>query len=513
MLLVYPSRTALICNMDTNPTIYRRPDTINCEHDQMTHMQIKIEERNKAKYKLMAKAVKIEEKSCSTYESLVGARIAEKSTKALVLPRQKAEQIIKQHSCVSSSGTVVIHPLTHDYDCDFSYLKHKTTTTISCHHFTGIIYVDHSYKMITGIANMANCEYQREYCVTADGTHVQWTRQETVEKDFVTVGTYNATLVGNHLAIPEMAMTIQVPKDKLTKLINNEDWEVDNLKVTRIDKQPKVQLKNGTFLKSEEEIQRDVDKKFQYILDIINSPRANQKFNCDIHKELSDLKWDIMQINPTKMARRITNLTNIVATATKDFLMVYPCGSVYSYTPRYTEECWLDTPISYKLNQASHEEEGFLKSDGIILKKSLQVSCRLTHNYVQMESQLYKISNKKWNKVEDSDFNKLITVNTTAGLDFPDDYPDKAWINNGSNAMQTEDWIRIITDKDTKWDMAEADGIHPSSIYSTTQIVFTQWMLLIVVGILMICEIKRCVKCEKIVRERYYLARGRIEEH
>ena len=60
-------------------------------------------------------------------------------------------------------------------------------------------------------------------------------------------------------------------------------------------------------------------------------------------------------------------------------------------------------------------------------------------------------------------------MNGTAGLDFPDDYPDKAWINNGSNAVQTEDWIRIITDKDTKWDMAEADGNTPliSLFYDT----------------------------------------------
>ena len=56
-----------------------------------------------------------------------------------------------------------------------------------------------------------------------------------------------------------------------------------------------------------------------------------------------------------------------------------------------------------------------------------------------MEDQLYKSSNKKRNGVENSDFNKLIIVNATAGLDFPDDYPDKAWINNGSNAVQTKD--------------------------------------------------------------------------
>ena len=55
--------------------------------------------------------------------------------------------------------------------------------------------------------------------------------------------------------------------------------------------------------------------------------------------------------------------------------------------------------------------------------------------------------------------------------------------------------------------------IHPSSVYSTIQIVFTQWILLIVVGILVNCEMKRCFKCEKIVKERYYLARGRMEEH
>ena len=128
-----------------------------------------------------------------------------------------------------------------------------------------------------------------------------------------------------------------------------------------------------------------------------------------------------------------------------------------------------------------------------------------------MKGQLYKSSNKKRNGVENSDFNKLIIVNATAGLDFPDDYPDKAWINNGSNAVQMEDWIRIITDKDTKWDMAKQMEAHPSSVYSTTQIVFTQWKLLIVVGILVICEMKRCFKCEKM--ERYYLARGRMEEH
>ena len=90
-----------------------------------------------------------------------------------------------------------------------------------------------------------------------------------------------------------------------------------------------------------------------------------------------------------------------------------------------------------------------------------------------MKGQLYKSSNKKRNGVEDSYFNKLIIVDATAGLDFPDDYPDKAWINNGSNAMQVEDWIRIITDKDIKWNMAEADGVHPSSVYYTTQIIFT----------------------------------------
>ena len=500
--LIAVTHAAMICNLDTSPLIYRKPDDMECKHDVMTHLAIKIEQRNKAKYKLPAKALKVEQKTCKTYVSLVGAKVTNKASTILKLERDEAQRMISQHSCVNDVGGYRIHPLINDYECDYSYLKHKTTTTQSCHHYKGTIFIDHQYNMISGVANMAGCKYEKEYCATSDGTQVVWQRQDQVEQDFLLVGVYNATLVGNHLAIPALAMTLKIDNGNMQKLISAEPWEQDNLKITKILQSPTLQ--------SEDDMQDDIDKKLQYLLDIMNSPKANQKFNCDIHRELIKLRWELAKVNPTFAARALLNQSNIVATSTEDYLMVYPCKRVYQYRHKNTAGCWLDSAIEYKLNEHSKYEDGFLKQDGTITKSSLQIRCRSVHSYAQNNNTLYRVTANGWSEVAQKHIKRLIISANAEGLDFPQDYPDKAWISNGSDAMQSEDWALVLEDRENR----ESESLPERATmnkYSITTIIFIQWLLIITVGALLSCEIKRQCNCITVLRSRYYIARQDIE--
>ena len=463
---------------------------MDCKHDNMTHMTVRIDERNNAKYRINAKAVKIEQKQCKTYVSFVGAKITDKASHIVKVNSKIAKHIITQNTCIEGSDNVVVHPMINDYRCEYSYLKHLTTTTNSCHHFEGTIFVDHKYNLISGIANMAKCVYEREFCATSDGTYVMWKRQPEAEQEFVNVGTYNATLIGAHLAIPELAMTLKVPGEVIPRILNRQVWDKDDLRIQRIDEE-QSQVK----LTSDSDIQADVDRKLQYIMDVLNSPRANQKFNCDIHKEMERLKWTLINVNPTIAARTLLKKTEIVATATESYLMVYPCSEVYQVTPRSEEDCWVDTPVKYRLNEQSEEESGFVNEQGVLLKESLLKKCRDTHKYLQLNNSLYRVSKNNWDPVHQNVVKDLILISKAEGIGFPDDYPDKAWISNGSESMQTEDWIEILRDTVRKSEDDEVERYTPMAKYPTSSIIIVQWILIVMVFILTVCEISR--KCKE----------------
>ena len=57
---------------------------------------------------------------------------------------------------------------------------------------------------------MEGCTYSNEQCKTHNKRHIFWTVLDKVEKDYIFVGHFNATQIGQKLFVPSLSMSFSM---------------------------------------------------------------------------------------------------------------------------------------------------------------------------------------------------------------------------------------------------------------------------------------------------------------
>jgi len=56
-----------------------------------------------------------------------------------------------------------------NYECQYSYLKHKSTSVLACIHSKGVVIGSRSNMLRSDLGDVSHCPYQEGFCMTGEG--------------------------------------------------------------------------------------------------------------------------------------------------------------------------------------------------------------------------------------------------------------------------------------------------------------------------------------------------------
>ena len=327
----------------------------------------------------------------------------------------------------------------------------------------------HNKATNTDIASFENCEYKKGYCYSLDGTHLIWDRAEKVDSEYVEVGTYNATILNNNVLINNLAMNFllndRTPAPDL--IIKDREYR---LTLVHELLQPKVGSSLDVTSEEIEALQHQIDSKFSFLVNMISSPRAQLTYLCGVLNMIIDLEHLSATVDPTAYIRRKSNNDYLTATKAGDYLVVFPCLKVesWSWITRNIENdtCYAGIPVKYSLTGSENSYEGYLQPiDNTILANGIPVPCHKmqnTYTYVDKTLELHSGNAKNITRVDTENAIPL-EIETGNSPEFVD-FVNRAWAY-GSEELSHTQIERQILDQITSelFDMnevAKVDNIH-----------------------------------------------------
>ena len=454
--MIMTTQSTMICRRDAHRKIFKIPPQMDCEKSDYERWTVRIARENNDMFISNIKTLRIIARECKTYMTLVGGKISEKTERNVEIPFERARQLMNQHACLNSEGNVIHHPVKNGYQCDFSYMKHKTFTTYSCYIDEGKVGKSRTSTMRSGLMNLDECEYEKGWCKTSRNEYAIWDVINKVKLNYISLGNFNATKLGTHLIIPKLAMTLQLKNNDTIKV--NENLHVNDLRITRLANEviqsDSLIIKSGTSEDAIKELKEDIDRKFQYVFDVLASPIAEEKFNCRELSLIMQLERQMAKTNPTEYVRSKLKVRELIAENKGEFLIIYPCKSVskVEINNNYSiKDCYMEQPIKYKIDEKDVFNEGFLTATGEIITESIRIPCSNQERYLEMNGKLIKLSKNVSIEINENDVNEF-QGEIREGIPFPDDYPRDAWTHNETIFDQSDGikkWIKYVEEAQT----------------------------------------------------------------
>ena len=433
------------CQSSRIATVFRMPTILDCDKKQYETWEVRLYKENIKIYKTNAKVLEIKRRTCDTYTTFVGGKITDKEESRWTINERFAKILLDQNTCIDNQGNIRNQPMIQGFSCKYNWMKHESVTTVSCYHDKGSVFKTYKGKMKTGLADTTTCKYEDKYCETTDGKYLTWETQELAQSEFVEIGDFNVTVIGTHLILPEKAITLS-----LTNKTGDNEWHDASFKIIRIRKNPLSKGPNVT-LQSEslDTLKQNIDMKFQYILDLIRSPKANSVFNCNLYKVTSRLERMLVELDPTIYMRNKLNRTDLIADKVDEFIIVYPCIEAVNVVSKNDSHCYKDVPVTYSLKNAKGGEySGFLQRDSHnIIQESHPIECDKRPAPEVRDGVLY-IWNQHTERMVSMPENQIVELASTIkgeGISFPDDYPRDKWLytdDEQDNLDFTEEMIK-----------------------------------------------------------------------
>ena len=386
-----------ICLDEHYGKIYKIPEYLNCQNKNYIPWTISIEKLNIAEYKSTAKSLSIYSKTCTTYTGFFGSQTNVHAMRQITIDMQTAKQAIDENKCLDKDMNLIAKSDDKNYQCKYSWLEHKTNTIYNCRVDEGVVIATHSGQFVSSLSNMEGCKYSNGQCKTHTKRHVFWTVLDKVEKDYIFVGNFNATQIGQKLLVPSLSMSFSMANKNTSNTWIDGDFKLSGMPVDLNYNQ----LLDSSNEESIDALRQELANKFNYIVQLIQSPRAQAEYLCHMYNQLYDVERIIAKQNPTEYIQSKLNTTRLRAISINNYLMIFPCIPIKHYRLANNEnECYSKPRIEYKLHNETNYKVGYLDTKhNTLLPYAHLVPCNASAQYIVINNTIYSYHNGEYEKL------------------------------------------------------------------------------------------------------------------
>lgn len=414
--------TPKICQTKAKGILYRLEDLQKCNNLQITKATVTIAVANVKIYNTDAKGLRLITNRCKTFTNFFGEKETTTTSKSAELTKELAISMIQDQKCSSGDGTFRFSNFLKSFECTYSYLRTKVKETNTCFFYKGFVQAMHHGQMTSSIADTTACEYTSGYC-KSDDTHIIWTPNDNITKDYINDEHTTCLKIDSHLVCNSIGKSFDLSLLKYSeekKTYENGMWKIQIHNVTLAEPLKATLNEESSDLgKQLAALKSELQTKFQYIIDWVNSPTGRLNIICLSLLQTNKLTRASLNLYATNFAEIVTKTNNLVAKATENYLAIWPCVPIDPMKIQFieTEECYNLIPIKY------NNEMIFMDESLIIHNEAVEVNCQKAQLkmfefngtlYVQRKNQLptkmdtFNISSISF--FQDFNFSKLETL-------------------------------------------------------------------------------------------------------
>ena len=121
-----------------------------------------------------------------------------------------------------------------------------------------------------------------------------------------------------------------------------------------------------------EALRTEIQDRLQYMMDWINSPEGRLNIICMSILQINKITKSSLNLYPTQFAEIITKTDNLIAQATLNYLVIWPCKTIEENEFKFKDlkQCYTSIPITYKNKTA------FFNKDLILHNKATEIDCK-----------------------------------------------------------------------------------------------------------------------------------------
>ena len=505
-----------ICQTKRNGQIFKISNSIMCNNMTVKSMRIELSKSNIREYKVPAKSILVESNTCKTETSFFNVKTKDLSSSTKFIPKEMAYYLITNKLCLEGDGKYV--PFTPDkpISCRYQWMKQVSTVTYICKFHVGQVLSSHSGFLKSDLGDLHLCDYLNGHCIQ-QGLHIFWDPDTRVAQDFVPMGIFNATKVGNHLLVNKLGLSF-VLNDMIYRhdVYQNDVFKIKVLP-SRLQTDLLLDLKDGSIEERFTALQEELAHKFQFLMDILSTPDGKLSILCEALAQSNKLAMVLANTNPTQIAQLLLNRTDLIAKATQDYIMVFPCETVKEVIfNAENNSCYNYVPVKYKKKDKSWSS-GFLNPRTLMISFSAnEIKCgSVSTELFKLWENLYmyipghnpfRVNTKKstvlsvMNKLDLSKFDDIPTEWAFGKKDFHTVDIDVAVRSNIQQKLNEFAEESGITQATPQWlGFLAIKTLTPMGLLNA----FCTWTVRIITAVLFLDYIRRTTRCYITLRRRW----------
>ena len=209
LIVIQISIGSLVCSTKKSGQLYRVSPAFSCKRENYRSRVIQLQKVNVREYASSARSLKVKEKICGTYFSFVGTKVAQKHTVIQNwINKDRYKHHIANESCEDLQGrTFTGGNQTPGYTCRYSYLKHLSTSVLSCRHAKGSVVGSRTSMLRSDLRDVSHCTYQEGFFMTGEGQAIAWQPEPEEKSEYLMVGNSSAIMSSeNHLKTDQIRL-------------------------------------------------------------------------------------------------------------------------------------------------------------------------------------------------------------------------------------------------------------------------------------------------------------------
>ena len=203
----------LVCNGKDN-TIFKIPERLNCQGGPSKLVRVKVEKENLVQYKSIAESLQVYKYTCSIKQNFFGTKTVTKKMEMEKLSLSQHRELLSSKACLGTGGQIVSDLGSPNYECDSKWLKEITIEKVYCRYNKGYVTKTHNGDTISNLGEITHCDYITGQCFDEQNRiFIRFTPNREETKNYIEIGTYNATTIQKHIIISELGMSFLTDKE------------------------------------------------------------------------------------------------------------------------------------------------------------------------------------------------------------------------------------------------------------------------------------------------------------
>ena len=394
----------MVCQVGRAEVVYKLPSLLNCTKRHYEAWTIQLEKKNMKEFVSKAKGLLVVDRTCKTETSFFNVKTADKTKTYVDLTQDRAVELMEQESCINGKGVIVTTNGKQDYSCRWAWMETVTSTEVHCSYFEGLIYAKHGGIARTDLASFRGCDYNRGFCKTGNFMYITWEKAEEVTHDYEVVGNFSAVKIGSHLLIEKLGLALEIGNGSKADV-----WVDREFRVTKWAEE------KGKSLSSSEDsiaaLRDEVNNRFEYLLELIKSPKAKAEYLCDIWNQLRKGERMLAMIDPTSYIREKTGRRLVTAMRAGDYVLAFPCLEVEVLDwAREEGKCYNALSVRYRIPGDVKVHKGYMTPKHNIIETSgVEVDCH------RRQPEVTEVGGRlEWHSAHSKE---VLQVNTSGAID------------------------------------------------------------------------------------------------